>query len=64
MSCIYCIYFQCSQVLGGHPLAGKERGTHVLGLLKLLSPILHPEIEELWDTVIPKLVQYVEGERI
>ncbi|CAB3989713.1 maestro heat-like repeat-containing family member 1, partial [Paramuricea clavata] len=47
-------------VLGGHPLAGKERGTHVLGLLKLLSPILHPEIEELWDTVIPKLVQYVE----
>jgi hypothetical protein len=43
-------------------LAGKERGTHVLGLLQLLSPILHSEIEELWDTVLPKLIKYVEGE--
>jgi hypothetical protein len=51
-----------SQVLAGHPLAGKERGTHVLGLLRLLSPILHSEIEELWDTVLPKLIKYVEGE--
>ena len=53
----------CSQVLAGHPLAGKERGIHVLSFLQLLSPILHPEIEELWDTVLPKLIKYIEGER-
>ena len=55
--------FQFLKVLAGHPLAGKERGIHVLGLLKLLSSILHPDVEELWDTVIPKLIQYVEGMR-
>ena len=45
--------------MAGHPLAGKERGVHVLGLMKAISPNIHSDIEELWDTVIPKLIQYL-----
>lgn len=48
-------------VMAGHPLAGKERGVHVLGLMKAISPNIHSDIEELWDTVIPKLMQYLEN---
>ena len=47
--------------MAGHPLVGKERGIHVLGLLKDMSPNIHSDIEELWDTVIPKLIEYIEG---
>ncbi|XP_052816666.1 maestro heat-like repeat-containing protein family member 1 isoform X2 [Mya arenaria] len=47
-------------VLAGRPLNGRERGVHVLNLMKGLSPNLHEGLVELWDTVIPKLVQYLE----
>ena len=47
--------------MSGHPLPGSCRGLHVLKLLKALSPILEPTLVEMWDTVIPKLVQYLEG---
>lgn len=47
-------------IMAGHPLVGKERGIHVLGLLKDMSPNIHSDIEELWDTVIPKLIEYIE----
>lgn len=47
-------------VMSGCALAGGVRGIHVLKLLKALSPILEPNLVEMWDTVIPKLVQYLE----
>ncbi|WAR11640.1 MROH1-like protein, partial [Mya arenaria] len=51
---------QMENVLAGRPLNGRERGVHVLNLMKGLSPNLHEGLVELWDTVIPKLVQYLE----
>ena len=51
------------QVMSGCALAGGVRGIHVLKLLKALSPILEPNLVEMWDTVIPKLVQYLEGNK-
>ncbi|KAL4234897.1 Mroh1p [Mactra antiquata] len=46
--------------LAGHPQNGRNRGVHILNLMKALSPNLHDGLVELWDTVIPKLVQYLE----
>lgn len=46
--------------LAGRPQSGRQRGVHVLNLMKGLSPNLHDGLVELWDTVIPKLVQYLE----
>ena len=51
------------QVMSGCPLTGGGRGCYALKLLKALSPILEPTLVEMWDTVIPKLVQYLEGEK-
>ena len=48
--------------MSGCPLPGGGRGENVLKLLKALSPILQPGLVEMWDTVIPKLMQYLEGE--
>ena len=28
--------------------------------MKSLSPVLHPDLVEIWDTVVPKLVKYLE----
>ena len=53
----YC----CSQVMAGCPLPASGRGDNVLKLLKVLAPILQPNLVEMWDTVIPKLMQYLEG---
>ncbi|KAJ8303306.1 hypothetical protein KUTeg_019702 [Tegillarca granosa] len=47
-------------VLAGRPTNGRERGQHVLSTMKGLSPNLNENIVELWDTVIPKLLQYLE----
>ncbi|KAK2156623.1 hypothetical protein NP493_1946g00003 [Ridgeia piscesae] len=47
-------------VMAGHPLSGRRRGVHVLTAMKALSPLLHESLVELWDAVIPKLIQYVE----
>ncbi|XP_048576780.1 maestro heat-like repeat-containing protein family member 1 isoform X2 [Nematostella vectensis] len=47
-------------VMSGHPLEGIGRGSHVLKLLQILSPILNPSLVEIWDSVIPKLLQYLE----
>ena len=49
------------QVMSGRPLPGGCRGLHALKLLKDLAPILEPSFVEMWDTVIPKLTQYLEG---
>lgn len=51
------------QVMSGCPLPGGGRGENVLKLLKALSPILQPSLVEMWDTVIPKLMQHLEGEQ-
>ncbi|XP_067055526.1 maestro heat-like repeat-containing protein family member 1 [Acropora muricata] len=47
-------------VMSGRPLPGGCRGLHALKLLKDLAPILEPSFVEMWDTVIPKLTQYLE----
>ena len=52
--------FTFPQVMAGYPFEGRGRGVHVLRLMKSLSPILHPDLVDIWDTVIPKLTQYLE----
>ena len=47
--------------MSGRPLPGGCRGLHALKLLKDLAPILEPNLVGMWDTVIPKLTQYLEG---
>ena len=47
--------------MSGRPIQGGGRGIHALKLMKALSPVLEPGLVEMWDTVIPKLVQYLEG---
>ncbi|XP_012944683.1 maestro heat-like repeat-containing protein family member 1 isoform X2 [Aplysia californica] len=47
-------------VLAGRPRNGRERGIHVLNLMKGLSPNLHDGIVGLWDAVIPKLISYLD----
>ena len=49
------------QVMAGRPNGGRKRGLHVLKLMQGLSPNLHENIVGMWDTVIPKLIQYLEG---
>ncbi|GAB1601977.1 maestro heat-like repeat-containing protein family member 1 isoform X2 [Argonauta hians] len=46
--------------ISGDPLAQGCRGIHVLNFLKHMAPNLCPELTELWNTVIPKLVCYLE----
>ncbi|KAK7115260.1 maestro heat-like repeat-containing protein family member 1 isoform X1 [Littorina saxatilis] len=50
-------------VLAGWPQNGRNRGQHVLQLMKGLSPNLHENLAELWDTIIPKLTEYLDGTR-
>ncbi|XP_064639982.1 maestro heat-like repeat-containing protein family member 1 isoform X2 [Lineus longissimus] len=47
-------------VMVGCPLTGNNRGPHVLEAMKALSPNLHENLVVLWDTVIPKLIQFLE----
>ena len=47
--------------MGGRAVEGRNRGIHVLTAMKALSPTLHETLVELWDTVIPKLLQYLQG---
>ncbi|XP_025115241.1 maestro heat-like repeat-containing protein family member 1 isoform X3 [Pomacea canaliculata] len=47
-------------VLCGWPQNGRNRGMHVLQLMKNLSPNLHENLVEIWDTVVPKLIGYLE----
>ena len=49
-------------VMSGTPLTEKNRGLNVLLLMKQISPNLHPNIVELWDNVVPKLIVNLEGE--
>lgn len=49
------------KVLAGRPKNNRDRGIHVLQLMKGMSPNFHESLVELWDTVIPKLTQYLEG---
>ena len=47
--------------MAGHPFGSGKRGVHVLQLLAALGPNLHENVVELWDAIIPKLTQYLEG---
>ena len=48
--------------MAGRPQNGRNRGTHVLHAMKALSPNFNENLVEIWDTVIPKLIQFLEGE--
>ncbi|OWF48217.1 Maestro heat-like repeat-containing protein family member 1 [Mizuhopecten yessoensis] len=47
-------------VLAGRPTNGRDRGVHVLMTMKGLVPNLDENLVDLWDTVIPKLIQFLE----
>ena len=47
--------------MAGRPHGSGGRGLHVLNLMKDTGPILNEDLVELWDAVIPKLTQYLEG---
>ena len=55
------IVYLCFKVMAGRPQNGRNRGTHVLSAMKALSPNINENVVEIWDTVIPKLVQFLEG---
>ena len=44
----------------GRPTGGRNRGAQVLNAMKALAPNMHKSVVELWDTVVPKMVQYFE----
>ena len=50
------------QVLSGHPTSDGGRGIYILNFMKNMTPNLCNELLELWDTVIPKLIAYIEGD--
>ncbi|XP_063951706.1 maestro heat-like repeat-containing protein family member 1 [Lytechinus pictus] len=47
-------------VMAGRPDNGRQRGVYVLKLMLGLSPNLNESIADMWDAVIPKLIQYLE----
>ncbi|XP_033117617.1 maestro heat-like repeat-containing protein family member 1 isoform X2 [Anneissia japonica] len=47
-------------VLSGRPEESNNRGINTLKLMQALSPNIEASIVDLWDTIIPKLVQYLE----
>ena len=47
-------------VLLGRPNVA-DRGEHILNCLQAMGPILQDELVELWDAVIPKLLNYLGG---
>ena len=47
--------------MAGRPENGRKRGIHVLKLMHAMSPNIHSGIVDMWDAVIPKLMQYIEG---
>lgn len=47
-------------VLCGVPLNGKNRGLHILNLMKNMSPNIDSTIVDLWDNVVPKLTANLE----
>ena len=42
------------------PLRRGSLGINVLNLLQSIGPILHPSIFEMWDSAIPKLINFLE----
>ncbi|XP_022082273.1 maestro heat-like repeat-containing protein family member 1 [Acanthaster planci] len=47
-------------VMAGRPGNGRKRGIHVLKLMLAMSPNIHDALVDMWDAVIPKLIQYLE----
>ena len=48
-------------MLSGYPRQGKKRGRHVLQCMKAMAPLVNESLVELWDKVIPKLMDYITG---
>ena len=49
------------KVVAGYPLVGRGRGLHLLNALQSLGPLVHVSLAEMWDGVVPKLCQHLEG---
>ncbi|ELT91566.1 hypothetical protein CAPTEDRAFT_173785 [Capitella teleta] len=47
-------------VLCGLPVQSKHRGLHALTALRWLAPLIHENLIEMWDIVIPKLIKHLE----
>lgn len=47
-------------VMAGQP-HHRKRGVPVLQLLQAMGPQLHEEIANLFDSVVPRLIQYLQG---
>ncbi|XP_045422555.1 maestro heat-like repeat-containing protein family member 2B [Lemur catta] len=43
---------------------GKLRGAGAIGLLKILPEMIHPKLVDLWKTLLPELLQPLEGKNI
>jgi hypothetical protein len=53
--------FGLLQVLVGHPQNYRGCGQHILCAMQSLSPVIHPDLQTMWDTVLPKLSSHLEG---
>ena len=47
-------------VMAGHP-HHRKRGVPVLQLMQSIGPLLHEDISSLFDSVIPRLIHYLQG---
>ncbi|XP_077869460.1 maestro heat-like repeat-containing protein family member 1 [Saccoglossus kowalevskii] len=54
-----CAIIARLMVMAGRPLKGR-RGINVIKAMQALAPNLHDNLVELWDTITPKLILYLE----
>ncbi|KAM7283090.1 maestro heat-like repeat-containing protein family member 1 isoform X4 [Ixodes scapularis] len=48
-------------VMLGDPFAHRNRGVHILRLLRCIPSLVHRDIVALWDTVLPQMALRLEG---
>lgn len=56
--------FLSPQVVSAQPFQGEGRGAAALRLLNILQVSIHKTLEPLWNTMIPALVEEVEGKEL
>lgn len=50
------------QVVSSSPYLGDGRGVAALRLLSVLHPNIHPLLGQHWETTVPLLLGYLDGE--
>lgn len=48
-------------VMANAPHRRNQLGQHTLGCLHAIGPIVHPDLPQLWDHAVPKLIGYLEA---